>query len=293
MRKYRLYVFCKYAKYVGVVGLVLAFFTHVKAFNWLCLLGLLVFVEVALEFSVFKCSFLQILGIIKVNKKYGNHAPDVDTYTSKTRFTLPFEGSWTIVNGCFTKEFSHSWDIPTQRYAYDFLLMDEGGQSYTGDPKDVKSYYCYDKAILSPADGVVVEIANESDDSLILGNGKFFSRAKHIAGNYIIIKHNEDEYSTLAHLKKDSMVVKVGDKVMGGQKIATCGNTGNSSEPHLHFQVQDGADFYASAGLPVRFASIKLNRQPNYNKMDPRPYMEIEKIPEGLITRGYCASNNN
>jgi hypothetical protein len=254
------------------------------------MLGLLVFVEIVLTFSTFKCSLLQIIGISKVNKKYGNNPPNIENYAGEIQYTLPFEGEWTIVNGCFTKEFSHSWDIPTQRYAYDFIIMDERGKSYQGDCKKVDSYYCYGKVILSPADGVVEEVANESEDSLIIGKGKLFSRAKHIAGNYIVIKHNENEYSTLAHLKKDSILVKVGDKVHRGQKIATCGNTGNSSEPHLHFQIQDGAGFYQSAGLPIKFTNRKLNLQPNYYSMDPRPCMDIDKIPEGLITRGYRVS---
>ncbi len=291
MWKYRLYLFCKYAKYVGIAGLLLAMLSDVKVFNWLCLLGLLVFVEIAIDFSTIICSILQIIGINKASKKYGNNFPDIETYTGEIRYTLPFEGEWTIVNGCFSKEFSHSWDIPTQRYAYDFIMMDENGKSYIGDSKGVESYYCYDKAILAPADGEVVEITNDSEDSLIIGNGKLFSRAKHIAGNYIVIKHSENEYSTLAHLKKGSMVVKVGDQVLRGQKIAACGNTGNSSEPHLHFQVQDGASFYDSAGLPVRFTGIRLNSQPNYNSTDPRPFMAMDKIPEGLITRGYRVSN--
>jgi hypothetical protein len=293
MWRYRLYLICRYAKYVGIVGLLLALFSDVKAFNWLCLLGLLVFVEIALTFSTFKCSLLQVIGISKVTKKYGSNVPNIENYSGDLRYALPFEGEWTIVNGCFTKEFSHSWDIPTQRYAYDFIMMDESGKSYQGDFKKVDSYYCYEKAILSPADGVVEEVVNESEDSLIIGNGKLFSRAKHIAGNYIVIKHNEKEYSTLAHLKKDSILVKVGDKVQRGQKIAACGNTGNSSEPHLHFQVQDGASFYHSAGIPIRFTNIKLNIQPNYLNMDPRPCMVIDKIPEGLITRGYRVSNFN
>ncbi len=292
MWKYRLYLFCNYVKYVGIVGLLLAWISDIKEFNWLCLLGLLVFVEIALTYSTFKCSILQIIGMAKANKKYGSNAPDIDSYSGEIRYSLPFEGEWTIVNGCFTKEFSHSWDIPTQRYAYDFIMMDESGKSYIGDSKKVESYYCYDKAILSPADGVVIEIANESDDSLIIGNGKLFSRAKNIAGNYIVIKHSENEFSTLAHLKRDSMVVKVGDRIQRGQKIATCGNTGNSSEPHLHFQVQDGVSFYNSAGLPIRFSDIKLNKQPNYSSIDPRPCMDIDHIPQALITRGYRVSNS-
>lgn len=293
MWKYRLYSFCKYAKYIGIISLFFTFFSDLVIFKWLCFFAVLVFIEIALSFSILKSSILQIIGINRVIRRYGDNIPSIDNYSSDIQYDLPFEGEWIVINGCFTKEFSHSWDIPTQRYAYDFIMLDESGKSYIDDSKQVENYYCYDKAILSPADGVVQEIVNNAEDSIILGNGKFFNRARHIAGNYIVIKHGENEYSTLAHLKRDSIVVKVGEKVLRGQKIATCGNTGNSTEPHLHFQLQDGLGSYDSAGLPIRFSNIQLNSHSIYGRMDSRPYMDLEKIPKGLITRGYNVSNKN
>jgi murein DD-endopeptidase MepM/ murein hydrolase activator NlpD len=58
-------------------------------------------------------------------------------------------------------------------------------------------------------------------------------------GNYVIIDHGNGEYSFLAHLKKGSMVVAVGDSLKSGQFIGLCGNSGNSSEPHLHYHLQN------------------------------------------------------
>ena len=81
--------------------------------------------------------------------------------------------------------------------------------------------------------------------------------ASDVRGNYIIIQHSEHEYSTIAHIKKDSFCVKVGDKVYRGQQIARCGNSGNTSEPHIHFQVQQGKSFLLSASLPIWFEKIR------------------------------------
>ncbi len=65
----------------------------------------------------------------------------------------------------------------------------------------------------------------------------------------------------------------------------------NSTEPHLHFQLQNGRSFYYSAGLPIRFSKVNLSIPSNYKNIDPRPNMDISRVPEGLITRGYNVSN--
>lgn len=288
---YYLYQFFKIAKYIAFVSLVATFFSDLLIFRLLCLLGLFAFVEMALNFSVVKCSILQIIGIFKVKKKFSDNIPSVSNYKNEVEYTLPFKGKWVAVNGCYTKELSHSWEIPTQRYAYDFIILDEDARSFKNEFNNCANYYCYDKEILSPADGVVVEVLNNSKDSLIYKKGKFFSKASHIAGNYVVIKHAEQEYSTLAHLKKDSITVKVGDVVARGDVIATCGNTGNSTEPHLHFQLQTGQSFYNSAGLPIKFKNIKLDDVPNYEKLDPRPHMPKEQILDGYVTRGFAFEN--
>lgn len=291
MWKYWISTICKYAKFIGIIAFICTFFNDLLIFKWLCSFALLVIVEIIVDFPLTKCSILQMIGIVKVENKYGKEMPSIENYKSEVPYDLPFEGEWTVVNGCFTKEFSHSWEIPTQRYAYDFLILDKNGKSNNNQLKNVTDYYCYDQAILAPANGVVEEIVNNAEDSIILGKGRFFRRSRHIAGNYIIIKHRENEYSMLAHLKKDSMSIKVGEQVHRGQRIATCGNTGNSTEPHLHFQLQNDRSFYYSAGLPIRFSNIKLITPSNYKNMDPRPNMDISKVGDGLITRGYQVSN--
>lgn len=287
-----LYFFAKYTKWIGVISLIFTFFSDSYIFKMLCSFGLLVFVEMAMEYPVYKCSKFQKKGIKKLKNKY-TEMPSVDNYKCEVDYILPFKGVWSIINGCYTEEYSHSWGIPTQRYAYDFIVLDENAKSHNRKYNKCENYYCYEKDILAPADGVVVEIVNNAKDSVIFILGQFYSRAKHIAGNHIVIKHTENEYTTMAHLQKDSILVNVGDEVKRGQTIAKCGNTGNSTEPHLHFQLQSGQSFYDSAGLPIQFSNIKLTQVMNYEKFDPRPHMAKEQVSNGYVTRGFNVENQN
>jgi murein DD-endopeptidase MepM/ murein hydrolase activator NlpD len=76
------------------------------------------------------------------------------------------------------------------------------------------------------------------------------------AGNFIVIRHKGEEYSFYAHLKKDSLRVIKGDLVKQGQVIAQVGHSGNSTEPHLHFQISNGADPFRSRAVPVQFTYL-------------------------------------
>ena len=75
-----------------------------------------------------------------------------------------------------------------------------------------------------------------------------------IRDNYVTIQHAPEEFLCLAYLVPGSITVGPGDSVGRGQEVGRCGHTGNSSEPHLHFQVQDSPAFETAASLPVEFA---------------------------------------
>jgi murein DD-endopeptidase MepM/ murein hydrolase activator NlpD len=76
-----------------------------------------------------------------------------------------------------------------------------------------------------------------------------------------MIRHADGEYGFYAHLLKDSLTVKVGDKVKLGQVIGVCGFSGNGTEPHLHFHLQDRPDFYQGMGLPIKFDQVTVDGQ--------------------------------
>ena len=73
------------------------------------------------------------------------------------------------------------------------------------------------------------------------------------AGNHLVIDHGNGEYSLLAHFRKGTVAVKTGDKVEPGQLVGRCGNSGNSSEPHLHYHLQNAPRFGKGEGLPAQF----------------------------------------
>ena len=77
-------------------------------------------------------------------------------------------------------------------------------------------------------------------------------------GGHVVIKYAASEYSFLAHLRPGSVTVDPGQRVERGQQVGRCGHSGNSSEPHLHFQVQDHPDFATATSLPVRFDDIEI-----------------------------------
>ena len=200
--------------------------------------------------------------------------PNVDTYMPEVHYSLPFGECWTVANGGNNKETSHSWSICNQRYAYDFYIQ-KNGSTFSGNGKNVTDYFCYGKPVLAAADGIVIEIKNLFEDTPIPEKEEVNCHASDVRGNYIIIQHSEHEYGTIAHIKKDSFGVKVGDKVYRGQQIACCGNSGNTSEPHIHFQVQQGKSFLLSASLPIWFEKIR-----NYSISHNSPHISRGDIVE-------------
>lgn len=248
---------------IGLLGTIRLIFPH-PVFYWLTLLTLFVLFDLMIWQSLG-----QIFGSIYTRIAHRFNLPSKDNYTCKGEYILPMTGKWTVVNGSVDKKMSHSWGIVNQRYAYDFIIVDDTGKSCGGNNKSVNSYYCYGKDIISPADGVVVQISGKHKDSRTNGR-KAYCDSWDIRGNFIVIKHADKEYSLTAHLASDSITVAVGDKVKQGDIIAKCGNTGNTSEPHIHFQLQSGKSFFASAGLPIAFSHIYAGEKTPYWQQDKR-----------------------
>lgn len=178
-------------------------------------------------------------------------------YDDSATFILPFEGSWKVYNGGVSKKTSHSWNLIGQRYAYDFVVVDDLGKTYQGDSKRPENYLAFGRPVLAAADGTVVEVRNDIKDYHRAGTGWIDIRTPDIRGNYVVIKHSNHTYTLYAHLKSGSIKVKKGEFVVAGQKIGECGHSGHSSEPHLHFQLQDRADFYTAVSLPIRFRDFE------------------------------------
>ncbi|RKD93498.1 M23 family metallopeptidase [Halopiger aswanensis] len=201
---------------------------------------------------------LQLAGHIPIVARYRGDLPSAETYESDVDYRLPLEGTWTVVNGSPDREYSHSWGLLTQRYAYDFVITDEAGRTTAGERGPPEEYYCFGEPILAPADGVVVSTRDNHRD-YHRTNGWMDPLQRSILGNHVVIDHENGEYSVLAHLQRGSVAVEPGERVERGQQVARCGNSGNTTEPHLHFHLQDRSSFFLGMGLPIRFSDVRTD----------------------------------
>lgn len=164
-------------------------------------------------------------------------------------FKLPFWGVWTVQQG-HNGQYTHKehW-----KHAWDFVITGSNGKTYQGDGSRLTDYFCYEKAVLAPAEGIVAKIADDIPDNPI---GE--ANLKQNWGNTIVIKHLDGLFSKLSHLKAESIKVKEGEHIMPGQMLALCGNSGRSPEPHLHFQIQ-ATPFIGSQTLDYPVAHYLLH----------------------------------
>lgn len=143
---------------------------------------------------------------------------------------LPLMGEWRCSQGYADGGPTHQGDW---QQALDFVVTDADGRTFHGAGTALTDYYCFDKPVLAPADGVVEEVVNHIEDNAI---GQVNTR--HNWGNTVVLRHLPGLYTQLSHLRHQSVRVKPGDVVRRGDVLATCGSSGRSPEPHLHVQVQ-------------------------------------------------------
>lgn len=142
---------------------------------------------------------------------------------------LPFWGEWMVSQG-YDGRITHLGDWSK---ALDFIILDEEMKSFYAAADSPALFYCYNKPILAPADGYIYDIVNHVEDNEINN-----VNIEQNWGNSIIMNHLDGHFSQISHIKKDSVVVNIGDYVTKGSVIASVGNSGRSPEPHIHFQVQ-------------------------------------------------------
>ena len=191
--------------------------------------------------------------------------------------SLPFRGLWLARNSPARRVPSHGIDILGERFAIDFIAVDSHRR--TADRRDWRTFLAtepaerflaYGQPILAPGDGTVVEVhdgeidhvARRSQLALLpyaLGQPARLRRGVGaIAGNYLIIALRDiGAYVAVAHLRAGSIRVAVGEGVTVGQPVAACGNSGNSTQPHVHLQVMDSQDLSVARGVPMVFRRFR------------------------------------
>jgi murein DD-endopeptidase MepM/ murein hydrolase activator NlpD len=168
---------------------------------------------------------------------------------------LPFEGQWLVFWGGDSRELNHHHDSRSERFAFDFLIVDDEGRTHQGEGKQNEDYYAFGRPVLAPADGVVTDVVTGVRDNTPGAMNPSFA-----GGNAVILRHREHEVSVLCHFQQGSIRVKRGERVKQGQVLGLCGNSGNSSEPHIHYHVQNTPAMPGTTGLRCAFEKITVAR---------------------------------
>jgi tRNA A-37 threonylcarbamoyl transferase component Bud32 len=150
----------------------------------------------------------------------------------------PFRGQWLVVNGGRSELINLHYQYADQRDALDLERL-VNGKEKTDDLDKLQSYPSWGETLYAPADGKIVKVVNDLDDNAVGATDE-----KNLAGNHIILDMENGHFVMMAHLQKGSVLVHPGDSVKAGQPVAKCGNSGNTSHPHLHLQVQNQADAF-------------------------------------------------
>ena len=182
----------------------------------------------------------------------------------------PFSGRWLVQNSPANRVPSHGTDAFASAYAIDFVPLGSGRSTAPMRlrswlrPEPATVFPGFGRDIFAPVDGEVVAVTDSLPDheayrglpsvGYVLGQRERARRGwEALAGNRILIHVSTGSVVALCHLRQSSVRVTVGDRVRVGQRIAECGNSGNSTEPHLHMQAIDQADIAGASAVPIEF----------------------------------------
>lgn len=174
-----------------------------------------------------------------------SYASDQDF--TKNNYRLPICDDWFVFWGGTNELNNYHYAYEHQRYAYDLVRV-KNGSTYEGTNLTNENYFAFGTDVVAPLGGKVVKVVDGIKDNV---PGEM--NEQHPAGNYVVIEHPNKEYSMMAHFKKGSIIVKKGEFVKEGQLLGQCGNSGNSSEAHIHFQVMDNPQFEKAKSIRIRF----------------------------------------
>lgn len=186
----------------------------------------------------------------------------------------PVTGRWSAMNSPADKVPSHGTHGLGQTYAIDIVAEPEDGARPAFAwlwpiARGNKAFPAFGAPLLAVGDATVVHAEDGQRDHLsrnsllaylylfvVEGVGRTVGGARRVVGNHIVLDLGEGTYAVYAHVQHGSLGVRTGDTVRAGQVMARCGNSGNSTEPHVHFQLMDGPDLDTARGVPFRWRGI-------------------------------------
>ncbi|MFE7481657.1 M23 family metallopeptidase [Streptomyces sp. NPDC012600] len=191
----------------------------------------------------------------------------------------PVTGRWTALNSPVDKVPSHGTHVYGQTYAIDIVAEPEGEDDGTPARPPFRwvwpvvrrndRFPAFGAPLLAVADATVVRVSDGQRDHLsrnslpalaylmlIEGNVRMALGAHRIFGNHVILDLGGGTYAAYAHVRRGSLKVRAGDRVRAGQEIGQVGNSGNTTEPHLHFQLMDHPDLHTARGIPFTWRGV-------------------------------------
>lgn len=174
-------------------------------------------------------------------------------YQTQADLQLPFSGEWFVFWGGRSVVENYHAAYSDQRFAYDLVVVRDG-KTHAGDPSRNENYFCFGQPVLAPGHGTVRAASDGVPD-----NPPGQMNARQPLGNHVVLDHGNGEFSFLAHLKQGSVAVRLDERVQRGQILGRCGNSGNSSEAHLHYHLQNTPEFNSGEGLPTQFLNLRID----------------------------------
>ncbi|MFD5426273.1 M23 family metallopeptidase [Streptomyces sp. NPDC127084] len=200
----------------------------------------------------------------------------------------PVAGLWSALNSPADRTPSHGTHRYGQTYAIDIVAESD---ERPRPPFAVlwplvrrsSDFPAFGAPLYAVADATVVHASDHRRDHLsrnswpaviylllIEGTVRYLAGRGPLLGNHLVLDLGDGTYAAYAHLQRGSLRVREGDRVSSGQLIAHCGNSGNSSEPHLHFQLMDGPDFRTARGIPFTWRGIGVPKNRETFTADPQ-----------------------
>lgn len=242
-----------------------------------------------------------VVGVLLAAGLLLNVGPDAET-ESTVHVAAPVRGTWLALNSPGQQIPSHGTRTLGQLSAVDIIRPDDADAGRTNPPpvrwgwrgSRPEQFRCFGAEIYAMEGGVVVEASDIQHDQRARNTWQamlwFFTGEnalrvlagwRVVVGNRVVIAHDDGVYAAYVHLKRGSACVAAGDRVRQGQQIASVGNTGNTTQPHLHVQLMDRARFPEAAGVPVNWRDITLSGiDPAFQKYAEAPApTSLEAMP--------------
>ena len=188
--------------------------------------------------------------------------------------TAPVVGRWAALNSPATKVPSHGVRAYGQAYAIDLVHEPDDRRRPafgTGEMmRAVTEYPAYGQEVRSMVDGEVVTVVDGQRDHrarsstagvvymMVEGALRELGGPRFVIGNHFVVRSDHGVFALVAHLQRGSVSVREGDRVHAGQRLGLCGNSGNTSEPHVHAHLMDRRSPWTGQGVPMVFADVSI-----------------------------------